>query len=118
VSDARQPGFRKKGDDRPIRARLERDGKIVPLTDDDGDLFTAIWFRMAPAENSLGPTVVAAADADPERGFVTYQPAPEDVATAGVFRVEISVTWIDSDLGTETFPGDGYASLVIVETLA
>jgi hypothetical protein len=52
---------------------------------------------------------------DADKGYVSYKWLPDDTATAGEFKGEFEITWMDESI--VTVPNDGYFTLNIVKDL-
>jgi hypothetical protein len=99
--------FMKQGDTAPsLQATCKRGDGPVDLTD-----ATAIRFHASNGVDGAAFIVTAAS------GLVQYDWQSDDTGTAGVFELEIEVTW--SDGSVETFPNtDTNPTLVIAEAIA
>ena len=49
-------------------------------------------------------------------GTVIYTAASGDTATSGTYQAEVEVTWT-TPAGVETFPNDGYFTIIVVDDL-
>ena len=67
---------------------------------------TRVYGASALTTNAGACTVTSAAE-----GICTYSPATADVATAGIYEVEVTVTWTDGKVSK--FPSDGFGRLEI-----
>lgn len=108
---------RKRGDTRePFRSLLAAGGVPVALTADDTVRFLMVQRVGSKAVQAVAGVLAPDSDpSDPYHGWVTYQPTAGDVDTAGIFRQEWEVTFVD---GTKaTFPSPEYNEVVIYEDL-
>lgn len=51
-------------------------------------------------------------NSDRSTGKVTYDWADNDLNTAGEYKAEVEVTWASGDI--QTFPADGYLTILVV----
>lgn len=109
-----------------MSARIKRGDTLPPLTltlTDAGapvDLTTASRVRLiarAAGDRGTGPAYIDVDLPDrPDDGVITYPLRAADSATAGSYRVEVEITWPGA--AVQTFPGDGYAELLVLPDLA
>lgn len=55
-------------------------------------------------------------DADRTTGKVSYDWGNTDLDTVGEYKAEVEITWANGD--KQTFPGDGYLTIIVVGDLA
>ena len=86
--------YLKRGDTaRKITDTLSLDGQPIDLT---GATVVLVWAPARLATQRKAATIVS----DPTTGIVSYVPSADDVATAGVVRIEWEITFADQSVLT------------------
>jgi len=75
---------------------------------------TTVLFILKAADDTVF-SAAATVDADPTTGAVTYVPSAGFPTTAGSYKQEWEVTFLDTT--KLTFPSDGYNKVTIIEDL-
>lgn len=85
---------------------------------DDPVLLTGatIRFHMKSVQKSTFILDEAASIDDEDNSIVRYDWDASDTEASGVYRAEFEVTYADGSI--ETFPNDGYISVIITDDLA
>jgi hypothetical protein len=103
----------KQGDTRPkLVVLLTSNGSAIDLTGATVRLLMREEGSLSPGVETTGSTDVTSALS----GEVTWTPDAADTADAGTYELEFEVTHADG--GIETFPNDGYGTLVLKDDIA
>lgn len=106
------PFYIKKNDTSPAMLATLQDAKGIAI-----DLTGAsVRFHMRPISGGEVTVDKPATVVTPDNGIVQYDFASQDTEKTGTYKAEFEVTY--SDARIETFPNDGYISVVILDDIA
>lgn len=101
----------KQNDTKPIYAHLEDVDGRIDLTN-----ATGVVFNMRDLSGTVKVSRGVCTIITPTQGYVRYDFDAADTDTAGIFKGEFEVTWVDGRI--ETHPEDSYIPIKIIDDIA